>query len=175
MKEKAKQIFNFIGSILILILIIAAFTGKLDSIGEEIGNLELFRGNDTKSAFSGTSSVGVAHDNKEKSPSTKNTQKNTNKENDVSVATFDEFETLISNDSNMGSSITIAATVLESYDTGYLCTITGENPSDVYMIYLMDCNEQYEPGSTIVFTGTYQGYPTDGEFYLIFSPEILYH
>ena len=30
MKEKAKQIFNFIGSILILILIIAAFTGKLD-------------------------------------------------------------------------------------------------------------------------------------------------
>lgn len=75
----------------------------------------------------------------------------------------------------MGSSITIAATVLESYDTGYLCTITGENPSDVYMIYLMDCNEQYEPGSTIVFTGTYQGYPTDGEFYLIFSPEILYH
>lgn len=75
----------------------------------------------------------------------------------------------------MGSSITIAATVLESYDKGYFCTITDENRSDTYKIYLSNCNEEYAPGSTIVFTGTYQGYPTDGEFYLIFLPEILYH
>lgn len=77
--------------------------------------------------------------------------------------------------SNMGSSITIATTVLESYDKGYFCTITDENSSDTYKIYLSNCNEEYAPGSTIVFTGTYQGYPTDGEFYLIFLPEILYH
>lgn len=175
MKEKAKQIFHLIGSVLIVVLLIAAFTGKFDDAGEEIGKLEIFRGNDTKSAFSGTSSVGVAQNTGGQSQSSGGTPNSSKKESSVSVATFDEFEKLISDDSNMGSSITIAATVLESYDKGYFCTVTDENSSDTYKIYLLCCNEEYAPGSTIVFTGTYQGYPTDGEFYLIFLPEILYH
>lgn len=58
MKERAKgfmQIIKGLGGLLIVLLLVMAFFGAFDDDAEEIGNAEIFRGNDTKSAFSGNS------------------------------------------------------------------------------------------------------------------------
>lgn len=58
MKERAKGFIQFIkgfGVLLVVVLFVMALFGAFDDDAEEIGNAEIFRGNDTKSAFSGDS------------------------------------------------------------------------------------------------------------------------
>lgn len=65
MKEKLKGIWLIIkgiGGLFIVALLIMAFFGVFDDEAEEIGNAEIFRGNDTKSAFSDESQVRVTAD-----------------------------------------------------------------------------------------------------------------
>lgn len=65
MKERAKGFIQFIkgfGVLLIVGLVVMAFFGAFDDEAEDIGNAEIFRGNDTKSAFSDESQVRVTAD-----------------------------------------------------------------------------------------------------------------
>lgn len=65
MKERAKgfiQVIKGLGALLIVVLLIMAFFGAFDDEAEDIGNAEIFRGNDTKSAFSDESQVRVTAD-----------------------------------------------------------------------------------------------------------------
>lgn len=65
MKERLKGLWKLItgiGGLFIVILFVMAVFGAFDDEAEEIGNAEVFRGNDTKSAFSGDSQVRVTED-----------------------------------------------------------------------------------------------------------------
>lgn len=65
MKERLKglrMIISGIGGLVIVGLLVMALFGAFDDEAEEIGNAEIFRGNDTKSAFSDGSQVGVTED-----------------------------------------------------------------------------------------------------------------
>ncbi len=65
MKERAKGLWTFtkgIGGLLIAVLVVMAFFGAFDEEAEKIGEAEIFRGNDTKSAFGGASQVRVTED-----------------------------------------------------------------------------------------------------------------
>lgn len=64
-KERAKGLWQFIkgfGVLLTCGLFIMALFGAFDDEAEEIGNAEIFRGNDTKSAFSDETMVTVTKD-----------------------------------------------------------------------------------------------------------------
>lgn len=68
MKERAKgfmQIIKGLGVLFIVLLLVMAFFGAFDNEAEDIGNAEIFRGNDTKSVFSGESQVRVTEDGEE--------------------------------------------------------------------------------------------------------------
>lgn len=65
MKERLKglrMIISGIGGLMIVGLLVMAFFGAFDDEAEKIGNAEIFRGNDTKSAFSDGSQVRVTED-----------------------------------------------------------------------------------------------------------------
>lgn len=65
MKEKLKglwQIIMGLGGLIIAGLFFMALFGAFDDEAEEIGNAEIFRGNDTKSAFSGDTELVVTED-----------------------------------------------------------------------------------------------------------------
>lgn len=65
MKERAKgfmQIIKGLGGLLIVLLLGMAFFGAFDDEAEEVGNAEIFRGNDTRSAFSVNSQERVNED-----------------------------------------------------------------------------------------------------------------
>lgn len=65
MKERLKGLWKFItglGGLLIVVLLVMALFGAFDDEAEDIGNAEIFRGNDTKSAFSDEGQVRVTAD-----------------------------------------------------------------------------------------------------------------
>ncbi len=55
--DTAKGIVESIAAIIAVILVVMALTGKLDDMGEELGNVSWIKGNDTKSAFADNSVV----------------------------------------------------------------------------------------------------------------------
>lgn len=97
MKEKLKgvwQIITGIGGLLIVGLFLMTLFGAFDDEGEEIGNAEIFRGNDTKSAFSGDTELLVTEDGEvvgenkpgeEKAKSTAESRKSTGVDNNGNV------------------------------------------------------------------------------------------
>lgn len=97
MKEKLKgvwQIITGIGGLLIVGLFLMTLFGAFDDEGEEIGNAEIFRGNDTKSAFSGDTELLVTEDGEvvgenkpgeEKAKSTAESRKGTGVDNNGNV------------------------------------------------------------------------------------------
>ncbi|MBP3476657.1 MAG: hypothetical protein J6K48_10105 [Lachnospiraceae bacterium] len=67
MKDRLKgvwQIITGIGGLIVVGLFLMAFFGAFDDEGEKIGNAEIFRGNDTKSVFSGDTELLVTEDGK---------------------------------------------------------------------------------------------------------------
>lgn len=65
MRERLKGLWQFIvgiGGLLVAGLFVMAFLGMFDKDFEEIGEAEIFRGNDTKSAFAGESTLIVTED-----------------------------------------------------------------------------------------------------------------
>lgn len=97
MKEKLKgvwQIITGIGGLFIVGLFLMTLFGAFDDEGEEIGNAEIFRGNDTKSAFSGDTELLVTEDGEvvgenkpgeEKAKSTAESRKGTGVDNNGNV------------------------------------------------------------------------------------------
>lgn len=97
MKEKLKgvwQIITGIGGLLIIGLFLMTLFGAFNDEGEEIGNAEIFRGNDTKSAFSGDTELLVTEDGEvvgenkpgeEKAKSTAESRKGTGVDNNGNV------------------------------------------------------------------------------------------
>lgn len=65
MRERLKGLWQFIvgiGGLLVVGLFVMAFLGMFDKEFEEVGEAEIFRGNDTKSAFAGESTLIVTGD-----------------------------------------------------------------------------------------------------------------
>lgn len=131
MKERLKglwQLITGIGGLVIVLLFVMAFFGAFDDEAEEIGNAKIFRGNDTKSVFSGEATIEVTKEEKGQE-----VKKESESDDDMQVNnsgikyTEEETGNIVEENSDDSISAIVAGEYIStSADTNAIITITDD-------------------------------------------------
>ena len=143
------QIITGIGGLLVVVVFVMALFGAFDDEVEEIGNAEIFRGNDTKSVFSGETAIGVGEVEKEQE-----VKKESESYEDAYEYEDDTKVTVEENSDGSISAIVAGEYISTSADTNAIITITEDGYMGISLVserYDFDCAELIDDGD-----GSYQ-------------------